>query len=143
MKIKLVPWALAVGVLSQNGTVFGMGNRPPNDPATYQDILNVQTQTQAEASRATQAEGNLSNQQSADEGRINQVDQTKVLAEGALRVLDTKRFAVELFDDYDARRTVNFALGAKVTLKLGKSYEQRLLEKQEREINALRALLVK
>jgi hypothetical protein len=121
-----------------------MGNRPPTDPADYQDIENAEAITTNETVRAESAESGIAAQQTtdeatqqADEARINKMDQTKVLAEGAVRVLDTKRFAIELFNDYDARRMQNFAMGAKVTLKLGKSYEQRLIEKQQKEIDAL------
>jgi hypothetical protein len=133
-----------------SASAWSMGNRPPTDPATYQDITDAENQTTNETGRALRAETSLTAQQQAtaaqqkaDEDRIDQMDQTKILLEGAVRVLDTKRFAVELFNDYDARRAQDFAFGAKVTLKLGKSYEERQLDKQQKEIDALRELLFK
>jgi len=46
-----------------------------------------------------------------------------------------------MYDAYDATNGRNFAVGVKVMLKLGKSYEQSLIEKQQKQIDSLESIL--
>ena len=57
---------------------------------------------------------------------------TAVGGELALRLMDSKRMTLHVYDSYDARASHNHFLGARLTVKLGKSYEEKLIEEIQR-----------
>jgi len=83
---------------------------------------------------------------------VDAVNQSRLLGELDLRVWDTKRTSFYAFDSYgfndapgndvvmDGR---NAFYGFKFVVKLGSSYEERLLDKQAGQIKALEAALAK
>ena len=71
---------------------------------------------------------------------IHELSETKYVIEGDLRLLDTKRASVHLFGNYDVRHRKGHEVGVRVGFKLGKSYEERLIEVLQREIIALKAV---
>lgn len=92
---------------------------------------------------------NHSNTLNNHEERINRLEETKYLIEANIRVADTKKTTVEIFNSYDVRHNANFATGVRFTWKMGKSYEEKLIEDQnarlariEKELQ-LRAVQVK
>ena len=89
-----------------------------------------------ETLRAQGAESGLQNQ-------INQVEKVKVMADMTVRILDEKKYTVGFFDMWDGTNNRNFAFGARLTYKLGKSYEERLVEKQQKQIEDLQRVLRK
>jgi hypothetical protein len=71
------------------------------------------------------------------ENAVHEQGETKVLIEGAVRLYDSKRFEFQAFNSYDARHGQNFSAGVRLLFKVGKSYEERLFEKQNRDLQAL------
>ncbi len=57
--------------------------------------------------------------------------------EGAVRLYDAKRFELQAFNSYDARHGHNFAAGVRLLFKVGPSYEEKLIAKQQRNVEAL------
>lgn len=77
-------------------------------------------------------------------------DSAKLVLDTAVRLYDGKRFQLQLFNVYglDRRQSHdvvgsgrNVMFGARIVLKLGTSYEERLLAKQQKEIDSLKRLL--
>lgn len=62
---------------------------------------------------------------------------TAVGVEGVVRLYDGKHVTVEAFDAYDIRGKRNHFAGARVTLKVGRSYEERLIAKQQARLAAM------
>ena len=72
-------------------------------------------------------------------------DSAKLVVDAAIRLVDTKHFQLQVFDTYalDRRESHdvlgggrNMMFGARVVFKLGKSYEERLIEKLQAELRA-------
>lgn len=69
----------------------------------------------------------------------------------ALRIYDGKYIQLQAFNvlrlaDHNKRAlggSTEFMAGARIVIKLGRSYEERLLETQQKEINALKQILLK
>jgi len=101
------------------------------------DIANETSARMAgDAALQGQVDGlNVRTQDSAN--RIDRLEQTKYILEGVVRLHDSKHFQVQVFDSYDVRHGANFMVGVRGMLKLGKSYEERVIERQEAEIKAL------
>ncbi len=123
----------AIILLTMGPASYAMG-RLPSDPATYADITDVNKRVDT-----------VSNNQNAQQGQINdtnnrvdEIDQTKALIETDVRLFDSKRVTVAVFNSADVRRVKEFAAGLRFTLKLGKSYEERLIESQAAQIEALK-----
>lgn len=84
-----------------------------------------------------QAQGASNSQQISDLGnQMHKMEQTKIMPELDLRLYDAKRFSISAYDAYDATNGHNFALGAKLQIKIGKSYEEKLLDKQNKQLEA-------
>jgi hypothetical protein len=62
---------------------------------------------------------------------------TGVGVEGVVRLYDGKRTSLELFDTYDVRARYNHFFGARFTVKIGKSYQDRRIEELERQVRIL------
>jgi hypothetical protein len=65
------------------------------------------------------------------ENRINTLEETQYNIEGVLRILDTKKTTIEIYNTYDTGHSRNVAVGVRVTYKLGKSYQDKVNEKTE------------
>jgi len=113
-------------------------NRAEGAEGVLQNNINNEASTRASADQALQNQINNVNAQAQDNtNRIDRLEQTKYLLEPTVRIYDGKLFQVQAFDSYDVRHGTNFALGARVMLKLGKSYEEKLLAKTNPEIARL------
>ena len=73
--------------------------------------------------------------------RVANLERLKVMPEADVRFFDSKHVSAMAYDAYDATNGRNFAVGVKVMLKLGKSYEQSLIEKQQKQIDSLESIL--
>lgn len=94
-----------------------------------------------ETSRAQTAESGLQSQINNDGHRIDNLERLKVMPEASIRFYDAKHLSMAMYDDYDATNGRNYAVGMKIELKLGKSYEETLIEKQNEEIARLKRIL--
>jgi len=117
-----------------------MGNRPPTDPATYGDIQAVQNQitdVDSMAIRNTIATQSNTDAIAAQQTQIDALSALKIQLGTTVRLYDAKYASLNFFSLTDLQGTGGNAVGLNVGLKLGKSYEQRLIEKQQKEIDFL------
>jgi hypothetical protein len=85
-----------------------------------------------------QSQVNTTNQRVDNvEGRVSNLERLKVMPEASVRFYDSKHLSLVAYDAYDATNGRNFAIGVRVQLKLGKSYEERRIEEQEQQIKLL------
>lgn len=88
------------------------------------DMMKVNTNARLSASNANRVED--------VEGRVGELEEAKWLLDTEVRLADGKHVAVSLYNSYDWRHRRNFAFGMKFLFKLGKSYEERRIEKLEK-----------
>lgn len=75
------------------------------------------------------------------DGRVGRLEETKILADMNVTLLDEKKYSVGVFDDYDTRHAVNYAVGVRLTYKMGESYADREMKHQAQEILDLKAMI--
>ena len=144
------------GLATTNASLAGTQNMTDNSvitntvKANTAGIVALNTGLNNETARAQGAEAGLQNQVNATnskvanlDNRVDQLEKVKVMADLNVRILDTKKYTVGLFDMWDGTNNRNFAFGARLTYKLGKSYEETVLEKQQLQIEALQRVLNK
>ena len=76
------------------------------------------------------------------DAKINELTDVSYVTGIKVRILDTKKFTIEAYNDYDIKRQRNKETGLTVTYKLGKSYEERRIEKLEAVISELIYMLI-
>jgi len=104
--------------------------------------LNNETQNRIAGDNALQGQIDATNGNVAALGdRVANLERLKVMPEADVRFFDSKHVSAMAYDAYDATNGRNFAVGVKVMLKLGKSYEQSLIEKQQKQIDSLESIL--
>lgn len=69
--------------------------------------------------------------------RIHEMNENKVVIEGAVRLYDSKLVQLQLFNSYDVRHGRNFMSGTRLIFKVGKSYEEKLIAKQNARMTCL------
>ncbi|MHA1755082.1 MAG: response regulator [Candidatus Odinarchaeia archaeon] len=77
----------------------------------------------------TRSISNNSNRINSLDNRIKDLEKTQVVIEGQIRIIDTKKWEVKLFTAYNTTRNMFDRVGAKIMFKLGKSYEEKEIEK--------------
>lgn len=113
-----------------------------NNIATVATGLGAETSRAETAETGLQGQINTTNKNVSDlQGQVNDMQRLKVMPEASVRFYDDKHLSLAAYDAYDATNGRNFAIGLKIQLKLGKSYEERLVEKQQKEIDLLKAAL--
>lgn len=127
--MKFIITALFV-MLSMPAIAMG---RLPSDPATYGDIQNLDTQISAINQTDVAQEAEIQDKQA----QLNELNKLKVQMGTTIRLYDAKYGSLNFFGLYDVQGTGGNAVGLNVGLKLGKSYEQRLIEKQQKQIDLL------
>jgi collagen triple helix repeat protein len=128
------------GLNTTNTSVTNLSNKESADVSGLQTGLNNEAATRVAADQSLQNQVNNLNTQAQDNtNRIDRLEQTKYLLEPTVRLYDSKRWQVQAFDSYDVRQGMNFAVGARIMFKLGKSYEEKLIEKTNPEIARLLA----
>lgn len=135
MKPRIIrKFVLVLGIATALQTqARAMGNQPPrpaSDPATWGDVQAVQSQVTANATAEQLDASNLQNQ-------TDKLSALKCQVGSNVRLYDAKHYSVNFFGLYDVKGTGGNAVGARIDFKLGKSYEQRLIEKQQQQINYL------
>lgn len=71
----------------------------------------------------------------------HKLGETKTVIGATVRLMDSRKWELHLFDNYDLNRSHNDAIGLVVGYKVGKSYEETIIEKQQTEIVQMKALL--
>jgi hypothetical protein len=80
---------------------------------------------------------NINNKIDNLDNRINALESTQNIVGGELRIIDTKKWTVTLFADYNTGRELVDRTGIRFTFKMGKSYYDNQLEKLEKRLNEL------
>jgi len=114
--------------------------------ALAQTNVNISNETNSRIAGdlALQNQINTTNNNVANlDNRVNNLERLKVMPEADVRFYDDKHVSAMAYDAYDATNGRNFAVGVKVMLKLGKSYEETMIDKQNKEISDLKALLMR
>lgn len=68
------------------------------------------------------------------ERRVNDLEKSQFILGGEIRVYDSKFFTVKPYLDYSTTRHEISETGVRVTLKVGKSYEEERIEELERKL---------
>lgn len=106
--------------------------------------LTTETGARIDGDAALQSQINATNGRADQlDNRVSKLERMKVIADVNVRILDAKKYSVALFDMYDGRAQRNFAAGVRLTYKMGKSYEEKLLEKQQHQLEALQAAVAR
>jgi hypothetical protein len=71
------------------------------------------------------------------DNRVNKLEKTHYIVGGAIRIVDSKKWNVELFADYSTNRQKIDRTGIKFTLKIGTSYTEQRIEELEAKLNKL------
>jgi hypothetical protein len=71
------------------------------------------------------------------ENRLNDLEKTQYVIEGGARILDTRKYEVVSFIRYNQGRNIIDTIGVRLTFKIGKSYEETLIDKQNNRLNEL------
>lgn len=104
--------------------------------------LSNETQARVVGDNALQGQINATNGNvQALDNRVANLERLKVMPEADIRIYDAKHVSAMVYDAYDATNGRNFAVGIKVMLKLGKSYEETKIEEQQKELDKLKELL--
>lgn len=133
MKISIVALLSAFALLASPCLAMG---RKPSDPATWGDVTTVQDQVNRNA--ATESDHNAKTNE-----RIDNLEALRPMLEGDLRFYDGKHLALSAFSGFDVNRSHFDTAGLRITLKVGKSYEETLVAKQQKLIDQLTALISK
>jgi len=126
----------------QNMTDNSLLTQTVNGHTTQINTLNTQV-----ANNTTQINKNATDISDLQH-QVDRNYQTKLGADFALRLIDTKYWSLQAYDiyqlDMDQGHDVvgdghNFMFGTRVVFKLGKSYEEERLDAQKKDLDALRA----
>lgn len=104
------------------------------DPAT---VTNLQNNINSEASTRASADNALSNRMDSLSNRLSKLERTQFVAEFDFRMYDSKRLTISPFFRTNFTRGKVDTVGVRFTIKLGKSYEEKLIDKQNKRLEAL------
>jgi len=71
------------------------------------------------------------------ENRINELEKTQYVIEGGTRIIDTKKYEVISFIRYNETRNIIDTVGIRIIFKIGQSYEETLINKQNNRLSEL------
>jgi len=95
--------------------------------------LDNETQGRIAGDNALQAQIDATNRNVGALGdRVNNLERLKVMPEADIRFFDSRHVSAIAYDAYDATNGRNYAIGVKVMLKLGKSYEETQIDELRR-----------
>lgn len=75
-------------------------------------------------------DNNLSNEINNVDHRLNELERTQYKLQTEFRIIDTKRITISPYISNNFTRTKVDEAGIRVTIKIGKSYEEKIIEKQ-------------
>lgn len=137
--------SLQTGLNTTNSNVSSLSNTVASvDTNSKARDVTLQSNINKEGVDRVAGDANLQKQVDKHDARLNNLEnavheqgETKTLIEGAVRLYDGKRVELQVFNSYDARHGQNFAAGVRILFKAGKSYEEKLFAKQQRDLDAL------
>ena len=69
--------------------------------------------------------------------RLSKLERTQLVAEFDFRIYDSKRLTISPFFRYNIGRSMVDTAGVKFTIKLGRSYEEKLIEKTNTRLSEI------
>lgn len=69
------------------------------------------------------------------DSRVDSLEKTQEIVGGEIRVLDTKKWEINVFADYSTTRNTVDRTGIRFTYKMGKSYEETRIEQLEAKLD--------
>ncbi len=85
----------------------------------------------------TNAINNNSNRINDLDNRVNKLEETQYIVGGAVRIVDSKKWNVELFADFSTNRQMIDRTGIRFTYKFGESYSDKKIRELEERLNDL------
>jgi hypothetical protein len=132
----------------ETGLATGLNQADAQINANTSNIANVatglgnETQARIGADNALQGQIDATNANVGQlQNQVNDMERLKVMPEGAVRFYDDRHMSAMVYDDYDATNGRNYAIGVKVMLKIGKSYEETQIDSLKTEIADLKEML--
>lgn len=121
------------GKISQEAYWRDQGDRHLNK------LISSESQTRSIADNQLQSQLNSTNERlNLLDDKINDLTKPSYMLGLKVRVLDTRKFTVEVYNNYGVAHRRNGEVGLTVTYKLGSSYEERKIEELERMIYELK-----
>lgn len=96
----------------------------------------TQARIAGDAGLQSQIDATNNNVQALD-NHVSNLERLKVMPEADIRFYDDKHVSAIVYDAYDATNRRNFAVGVKVMLKLGKSYEEQRIDELQKLVAEL------
>lgn len=118
----------------------GKDGRDGSDANTRvtEEKLATETQTRVENERRINARLQATdNRVDALDNRIASLEETKVLVDLEVRLLDRKHTAISVYNSYNYRHQRNHAIGLTFLFKIGKSYEETRIKELEDKLDFL------
>lgn len=135
------------GLNGSKGDKGDKGDKGVIDQAVLNTINNsISNETNARISNDTIIQKNIdaANQRVGHvEDRVSDLERTKVILDGSLRLADGKHLSIYFFDAYNWFDRRNDSFGIRFVAKLGHSYEETLIEHQQEEMRHLRLMLLR
>jgi len=75
--------------------------------------------------------------------KIKELSETKYNLELVIRLLETRKTILEIYNTYDVRHNNNVAIGLRFTYKLGKSYQDKVIEELDKKLKKLEGIIDK
>lgn len=141
--LKMVFIAVTILLASHEAYAWGGSSPLPTDPVLQSQYQQDQAANSFSLNQSIADSANAQAGVNQVQSQVNDMDKMKLFFEQDIRLYDAKRFSLGAFNMVDLNRSKEFGAGVKLTLKLGSSYEERQLEAQKRELEALKALVEK
>jgi hypothetical protein len=100
-------------------------------------VTNLQNNINAESSARASADTQLSNRIDSLSNRLSKLERTQFVAEFDFRIYDSKRLTISPFFRTNFTRGKIDTVGVRFTIKLGRSYEEKLIEKTNARVDII------
>jgi hypothetical protein len=139
---KLSAQSQADSISTLNSGLTDESGRAIKAEGVLQNSLNTEIVSRMDGDKALQSQIETVNRKVDNVGdRVNNLERMKVMPEAVVRFYDAKHLSMAVYDSYDATNGRNFAIGMRVTLKLGRSWEEKQLEILQRKLDTLQAIV--
>jgi len=113
-----------------------------NADNTLQNNINVADSNSQTRDNKLQTNINSTNSRIDDvSNRVSKLEKTQVIAELGVRILDTKHLTIVPYIQQNFTRSTTSEVGVRVIVKMGKSYEEKLIENTNNRIKAIETRL--
>ncbi len=130
------------GLQGAQGEKGDKGDAGAIDQQTLDTINTNQTnETTSRIDADKLLQGNLNatnNRVNGLENEVHKLGETKAIVGGTVRLMDSQKWELHAFDNYDVNRRHNDSFGLVVGFKLGKSYEEKLINELKETLKAYR-----